>query len=490
MKALLISTGYEKDLFPLIEELPTPLFQIVNKPIIIHIIETLKKSGITNLEIILQHLPEIIETTLEDGKKWGVNINYHLAKDDSHIWSILYNFVRKLQDDRFLIGKGDYLPNIDIPSILKEPFEQTVLFFDKKKDAWSGWGYFSKDAFLNNVPKIGYLSEAIKHLECSSIKRKVSCSLSTRNFSELRKSNLILIRKKTPDFLFPSSAKTFGEKIWIGRGSTIHPSVIIRPPVFIGESCNLKKGVRIGPNTVIENHCIIDTGSILESSLICQNSYVGEHLDIKHSIVSQDLLVNLFLDTKLHIPDQFILSPLHSTTLKVKWYHLLERALALVLLLLFSPFIIGLFLSQNIYSYPVVYLPLRMCHKKAETFTWYSLQDEFLFRFPRFGEILSYLISLIPIVFGKSHFMGVKPRTLQELDKLPENWKPLYLKSKVGMFTLASPLKRSKISFDEELLTELYYTAHMGFFSDLKFLFKILSAIVKRFFSKESSFLN
>ena len=75
-KAMILAAGEGKRLRPLTEQIPKPLVPLCGKPIIEHIIEMVKVSGIKDIMINLYYLPEHIKHFCNDGAKWDVNISY------------------------------------------------------------------------------------------------------------------------------------------------------------------------------------------------------------------------------------------------------------------------------------------------------------------------------------------------------------------------------------------------------------------------------
>jgi NDP-sugar pyrophosphorylase family protein len=55
---------------------PKPLLKIDNKPILEHIVERAKRSGITNFIFCINYLGHLIEDYFGDGKNFGINIAY------------------------------------------------------------------------------------------------------------------------------------------------------------------------------------------------------------------------------------------------------------------------------------------------------------------------------------------------------------------------------------------------------------------------------
>jgi len=98
MKAVILATGHCPGMDPLISYRPTPLLNVADKPIIFYIIEFLVQKGIRNIDLVISHLPEQIEEKLDDGKRWGAEICYHLAKDPNYPFSVPPALHHKFRD--------------------------------------------------------------------------------------------------------------------------------------------------------------------------------------------------------------------------------------------------------------------------------------------------------------------------------------------------------------------------------------------------------
>ena len=76
MKALILAAGFGTRLKPLTNELPKPLFPVLNQPILEHTLHFLSSQGIKEIAINLHHRPEKIIDYLGNGKDFGVALHY------------------------------------------------------------------------------------------------------------------------------------------------------------------------------------------------------------------------------------------------------------------------------------------------------------------------------------------------------------------------------------------------------------------------------
>src|ERR1044071_886399 len=99
MKAIVIATGINTELQAFNEHYPTGLIPLVNRPLIQYVIEHLIENGVFEFEFILTFLPEKIEEFIGDGKRWGVNVNYHLCRDETTPYGKLIDICSSLNPE-------------------------------------------------------------------------------------------------------------------------------------------------------------------------------------------------------------------------------------------------------------------------------------------------------------------------------------------------------------------------------------------------------
>lgn len=90
---------------------------------------------------------------------------------------------------------------------------------------------------------------------------------------------------------------------WIDEGAQVHRDARIVAPAFIGRGTKIAEQSLITRCSNIESNCQIDYGTVVEDSSILPNSYVGIGLDVAHSIVDGNNLLNLERDVTMEIAD-------------------------------------------------------------------------------------------------------------------------------------------------------------------------------------------
>jgi NDP-sugar pyrophosphorylase family protein len=76
MKGMILAGGLSTRLYPLTLELPKPLVPVLDRPVVGHVIEYLKRFGVDDIVINVHYFPEAVRAFVGDGSKWGVHVDY------------------------------------------------------------------------------------------------------------------------------------------------------------------------------------------------------------------------------------------------------------------------------------------------------------------------------------------------------------------------------------------------------------------------------
>ena len=111
---MILAAGFGTRLKPLTNDLPKPLFPVLNTPILEHAIQFLRSYGIREIAINLHHKPEKIINYFGDGKNFKVDLHY--SQEETILGTA--GGIKKLQnyfkDDSFYVINSDVLSLIHI----------------------------------------------------------------------------------------------------------------------------------------------------------------------------------------------------------------------------------------------------------------------------------------------------------------------------------------------------------------------------------------
>lgn len=117
MQAVVLCAGIGSRLRPLTENTPKALVPVAGVPVILYILDWLKRYGIVDVAINLHHLPRAIPSFLGDGTRYGMRISYAYEFVLLGAAGALQNFTDWLTST-FLVTYGDQLADVDIDNLL------------------------------------------------------------------------------------------------------------------------------------------------------------------------------------------------------------------------------------------------------------------------------------------------------------------------------------------------------------------------------------
>lgn len=112
MQAVIMAGGKGTRLQSISKDIPKPMFPVLGKPILEYQIESLKKSSIIDITIVIGHLGSFIKDYFDDGKKYGVHIKYLEESMPLGTAGALF-YLKEVIDDDFVLLFGDLMLDVD-----------------------------------------------------------------------------------------------------------------------------------------------------------------------------------------------------------------------------------------------------------------------------------------------------------------------------------------------------------------------------------------
>ncbi|MBF0544900.1 MAG: sugar transferase [Candidatus Riflebacteria bacterium] len=506
MKAYIVATGFFEGLKPIVEHHPQPLFPLVDRPVIQHIVEGLVEINVKEIDFLLFHYPERLESFLGDGKRWGCSFKYHLLRNPDTAIEKLRTLPMP-DDSSFLIGDATVIPdfkflfNFFICDPIKLIESLPTIFTGKKRGDlgnesinWTGWAILNQpfiDEFLNEKGDDGCQKKLLQLYEEGSICNVTLDSIEIKSLSDFSVANNLILSKHFPFIMVSRPENDPG--IWIARNVSIHPAVHFMPPLYIGENSQIGANTSIGPNVVIGSDCFLDENCSVKESWVFPGSYVGEGLDLKNSIIHHRTLVNLEIGTSFTVTDDFLLAPLRENPLKKWTKKLFGRFLAFIAFIAVSPIFLIIYFSlliwekkNPLFSKQYVRIPTEgtpETWKFVNVFSFIGGDDlkENSKRQELYYLFLRIIPGLINVIRGDISLVGLPLRTKQEILELPADWRSAYLKCKAGLFGETMAVHGFISNIDEQCACEMYYTVASGFWCDVNILKRYFFRALKNF---------
>ena len=324
MKAVVMAGGAGSRLRPLTISRPKPMVPIVNKPVMAHILDLLKRHHMTDVVVTLQYMADVIQDDFGDGHALGMNIQYSVEETPLGTAGSVKNAQALLGDEPFLVISGDALTDFDLTDIIEQhrarkamgsvtlyrvpnPLEYGVIVIDAdgritqflEKPSWGeiisdtvntgiyvleprvleyfepGVPYdFSKDLFplmlQHGDPLYGHIASGYW------------CDIG--NLQEyMRASNDLLEGRVKLEPL----GHHIGGSVWCEDDVEIAPDAQLYGPIFLGYGVKVKGGVVIHGPTAIRDYTVIDNRAHVDRSIIWRNSYIGEGVELRGTIIGR-----------------------------------------------------------------------------------------------------------------------------------------------------------------------------------------------------------
>ena len=326
MKAMILAAGFGTRLKPLTNELPKPLFPVLNRPILEHAIHFLKSQGIREIAINLHHQPEKIINYFGDGKSFGVNL--HFSKEEEILGTAggIKNCESFLKDETFLVINSDVLADVNLKDVLnfhKEKNSKLTLVVRKVGEAEKYKSiqrveegrivHFLGHSIKNPEPTTQVMFTGIQIMEpeiFSRIPENKFCGTTEDVFPGMIQEGLPVygflhrgywIDMGTRETYIQAQRDALDGKVSLKIASSRNPEgPLLVPPIHMGKNCEISQNAQIGPYAILGDGCRIRSGAVVENSILWSKATVGGNINVQNCIIGEGVTVDASVkDTSL-----------------------------------------------------------------------------------------------------------------------------------------------------------------------------------------------
>jgi UDP-N-acetylglucosamine diphosphorylase/glucosamine-1-phosphate N-acetyltransferase len=343
MKAVILAAGEGKRLRPFTETMPKVMLPVANKPVLEYVVDAVKKSGISDIIIVVGYKKEVIMEHFKDYE--GVDITYVVQDKQLGTAHALLQAKKHVKSSFMVLSGDNIIDQTSISQLINDKSKYSMLI--KKHSHPSKYGVvFVETGILKEIiekPKEdleGFISTGIYKLPHSvfdDIEKLTSqgvyaLSSIIQSLVDQGKEINTISARSWMDIVYPwdlitvneailrtASASTSGtiEKgvtikggVVVGKDTAIRSGCYIVGPVIIGEGCEIGPNACIFPSTTIGNHAVVHPFCEIRNSVILDDSRVGSNSYISHSVVGRgSILGHNFSATAgkatIEMPDEF-----------------------------------------------------------------------------------------------------------------------------------------------------------------------------------------
>ncbi|HXP92867.1 MAG TPA: sugar phosphate nucleotidyltransferase, partial [Candidatus Binatia bacterium] len=328
MRAVVMAGGEGSRLRPLTSRLPKPLAPVANKPVMHHIVDLLRRHGITEIVATLHYLADEVEAYFGDGSDLGVTMHYVVEDTPLGTAGAVRLASGLLKDETFLIISGDALTDLDISAVVEHhrqsgnvativlqrvnnPLEFGVVvtgengkierFLEKPS-----WGEVFSDTINTGIYVLE--SEVLNYMEPGKV-----YDFSKDIFPQLLRDGKQLGGYVTSDYWtdigsleqyhqanldalhgrvrleIPGSELAPG--VWAGEGTRIAGDARIAAPAVLGRNCSIESGAVIEAFTILGDSAIVAKNALLERVIAWKDVYIGESAKLSGCTIADKVIV-------------------------------------------------------------------------------------------------------------------------------------------------------------------------------------------------------
>ena len=119
MNAIILAGGEGTRLKSVTGDLPKPMVQLCGKPVLEHILNLLKRNGVTEICMALHYRPDVIRDYFGDGAAFGVRLRYHEESEQLGTAGGVRACAEFYGERDFLVISGDCVCDFDLKSLME-----------------------------------------------------------------------------------------------------------------------------------------------------------------------------------------------------------------------------------------------------------------------------------------------------------------------------------------------------------------------------------
>ncbi len=327
MKAVVMAGGEGSRLRPLTIGRPKPMVPIVSKPVMAHILDLLKRQGITEVVVTLHFMPEVIQDYFGDGSSLDIKIHYAIEESPLGTAGSVKN-ARQFLGEPFIIISGDAITDINLQEVIafhKEkgaeatltlyrvpnPLEYGVIITDadgkitqfQEKPSWGevisdtvNTGIYVIEPSVLDLIEEGVPTDWSKDVfpQLLSDGRPLYGYVASGNWTDV--GDISEYMRASADVLYhrvltEPLGRHIGGDVWVGEGVEIAPDAQLYGPIYLGDEVKVKGGVIIHGPTVVRDSTILDNRAHIERSIIWRNCYIGEGAEVRGAIIGRQCTI-------------------------------------------------------------------------------------------------------------------------------------------------------------------------------------------------------
>ena len=328
-RAYIMAAGLGTRLYPLTGLTSKPMVPILNRPVMEHLLNLLRRHGIREAAANLHYHPDKIRAYFADGSAFGVDLRYNLERQLLGTAGGASAFREFLGDGAFVVLSGDGLTDIDLTAFVAahrrsggiatlavkrvdDPslygvvvhdasgritgFQEKPAAADALSDLCNCGIYAFEPAIFEHVPAdvfVDWAKDVFPALLAADIPFHCwpleSYWNDVGNIEQYRLGNFDALLGRVE---LDVPGRQIQPRVWVGQGTQIDLGVRIEPPVLIGAGCLVESEAELIGPLIVGDGCVIEHGAVLEGTINWDGVKMGRDSRLAGSILGRHVVVH------------------------------------------------------------------------------------------------------------------------------------------------------------------------------------------------------
>lgn len=322
MRAVILVGGEGTRMRPLTCHIPKPMLPVVNRPFLEHMLDYLKRYGVSDVVLSMCYRPDVIQAHFGDGRDFGVRLAYAVEQTPLGTAGAVKNAEQHVNDTCFVFN-GDILTDLDLQAMLefhRRVGAKVTIALTPVEDP-TAYGLVETDADLRirrftEKPAPDQVTTNLINAGTYILEPEVLGLVPPNTFYMFERGLFpLLLEKGEPMYGFPSHSywidigtpqkylavhhdillghvnlrlpgRSTGDGLWTGNNCVVDPTARIVGPVVLGDRVAIGPDASIIGPVVIGSDCQIEAGASMEETVIWNGTKIGSKAVMRASVTA------------------------------------------------------------------------------------------------------------------------------------------------------------------------------------------------------------
>ncbi|WP_458188047.1 bifunctional sugar-1-phosphate nucleotidylyltransferase/acetyltransferase [Haladaptatus sp. NG-WS-4] len=320
--AVVLAAGEGTRLRPLTRNRPKPMLPATTRPVLEHVLDALVGAGITHLHLVVGYRGDRVRDHFGSTYR-GVSISYVEQEKQLGSGHALFT-ARDDVDDAFLVVNGDQIIDTQMVADVREAFERdypaaTLAVIDRTDVAEYGAVVMDGDRVEKIVEKPTSNEYRMLNAGVYAFDQRIFDAIETTpsmagelaltdTLTRLIDSDVVVRGVVTDglwvDATFPWDVLDVarellvrgriaelqrGDRRWVADSARVHDSAVLRPPVVVGDDCDVQPGAVVGPYVSLGQNTTVGANAVVQQSVLDSDTTVGANATLVDCVTGQSV---------------------------------------------------------------------------------------------------------------------------------------------------------------------------------------------------------